>query len=36
MYLSKGLWGTALLYGVFILLAIKGYLDWHKPLKNRG
>jgi nicotinamide mononucleotide transporter len=35
MYLSKGLWGTAVLYGVFILLAFKGYLDWHKQLKDR-
>ena len=35
MYLSKGLWGTAALYGVFIVLALKGYTDWLKPLKNR-
>jgi nicotinamide mononucleotide transporter len=35
MYLSKGLWGTAVLYGVFILLAIKGYVDWRKQLKDR-
>ncbi len=36
MYLYKGLWGTAALYLVFIILAIKGYIDWLKPLKNRG
>ena len=35
MYISKGLWGTAVLYGVFIALASKGYLDWLKPLKDR-
>jgi nicotinamide mononucleotide transporter len=35
IYLSKGLWGTAVLYGVFILLAFKGYIDWHKQLKDR-
>jgi len=35
MYLNKGLWGTAALYVVFIFLAIKGYIDWLKPLKNR-
>jgi nicotinamide mononucleotide transporter len=35
MYLSKGLCGTAVLYGVFILLAIKGYVDWRKQLKDR-
>jgi len=35
MYLSKELWGTAVLYGVFILLAIKGYVDWRKQLKDR-
>ena len=36
MYLSKGLWGTAVLYGVFIILAIKGYVDWHKHLKDKA
>ena len=35
MYVNKGLWGTAALYAVFIVLAIKGYIDWLKPLKNR-
>ena len=35
MYATKELWGTAALYLVFIILAIKGYLDWLKPLKNR-
>lgn len=35
MYLNKGLYGTAALYGVFIVLALKGYLDWLKPLKDR-
>jgi nicotinamide mononucleotide transporter len=34
MYATKELWGTAALYLVFIILAIKGYLDWLKPLKN--
>jgi len=36
MYLNKGLWGTSALYGIFILLAIKGYIDWHKSLNNRA
>ena len=36
IYLNKGLWGTAVLYSVFIALAIKGYIDWLKPLKNRA
>lgn len=35
MYLNKGLWGTAILYVVFIALAIKAYFDWLKPLKDR-
>lgn len=35
MYLHKGLWGTAALYALFIALALKGYIDWLKPLKNR-
>jgi nicotinamide mononucleotide transporter len=35
MYINKGLWGTALLYFAFIILATKGYLDWSKSLKNR-
>jgi hypothetical protein len=35
MYVNKGLWGTAALYLVFIALALKGYIDWLKPLKNR-
>jgi nicotinamide mononucleotide transporter len=35
MYLNKGLYGTAALYGVFIVLALKGYIDWLKPLKDR-
>ena len=36
MYVHKELWGTAALYLVFIILALKGYLDWLKPLKNRA
>ena len=35
MYLNKGLYGTAALYGVFIVLASKGYIDWLKHLKDR-
>ncbi len=35
IYLNKGLYGTAALYGVFIVLALKGYIDWLKPLKDR-
>jgi len=35
MYVQKGLWTTAGLYFIFTLLAIKGYKDWLKPLKNR-
>lgn len=33
MYVQKGLWPTAVLYVVFCLLALKGYLDWRKQLK---
>ena len=36
IYLNKGLWGTAALYGVFVLLAIKGYRDWRKQLIDRA
>jgi nicotinamide mononucleotide transporter len=32
MYTNKELWGTAALYTVFIALALKGYIDWHKRL----
>jgi nicotinamide mononucleotide transporter len=33
MYVQKALWGTAALYLVFIILALKGYIDWRKYLK---
>jgi nicotinamide mononucleotide transporter len=33
MYFQKGLWPTAVLYVIFCLLALKGYLDWLKELK---
>ena len=33
MYVQKALWGTAALYLVFIILAVKGYIDWRKYLK---
>lgn len=33
MYLVNGLIGTAALYSVFIILAIRGWFSWHKELK---
>jgi nicotinamide mononucleotide transporter len=36
MYANKDLWGTAALYLAFVVLALKGYIDWLKPLKNRA
>ncbi|TAH03493.1 MAG: nicotinamide riboside transporter PnuC [Sphingobacteriales bacterium] len=33
LYIHKGLYATALLYFLFLFIAIKGYLDWKKNLK---
>ena len=33
LYIHKGLLATALLYFLFLFIAIKGYLDWKKNLK---
>ncbi len=33
MYIVNGLEWTAGLYGVFILMAIRGWIQWHKELK---
>jgi|DewCreStandDraft_4_1066084.scaffolds.fasta_scaffold00022_134 nicotinamide mononucleotide transporter len=34
MYIYKDLYATAILYFIFILLAIKGFLDWRKATLN--
>jgi nicotinamide mononucleotide transporter len=36
MYLYKGLNGTAVLYILLIVLAVKGYRDWQPPLPPKG
>ncbi len=33
LYIHKGLLATALLYFLFLFIALKGYLDWKKNLK---
>ncbi len=33
MYITNGLWMTAGLYTIFILMAIRGWILWHKELK---
>lgn len=33
LYIHKGLYATALLYFLFLFIAVKGYLDWKKNLK---
>ncbi len=34
LYIYKGFWLTALLYGAFTVIAIMGYLDWRRTWKN--
>ncbi|HEX8420404.1 MAG TPA: nicotinamide riboside transporter PnuC [Sphingomonas sp.] len=36
LYLQKGLWLTALLYAVFLLLAIWGLVDWRRVMARQG
>lgn len=36
MYLSQGLYPTAALYGVLLVLAIQGYLQWHRSYLSAG
>lgn len=33
MFLSAGLWPTAVLYGVFFVLAAMGYVEWKRTLR---
>jgi nicotinamide mononucleotide transporter len=33
LYIHKGLFATALLYFLFLFIALKGFLDWKKKLK---
>jgi nicotinamide mononucleotide transporter len=35
LYIHKNLFATAVLYFVFTLIALKGYLDWKKSLKTQ-
>ncbi len=35
LYIHKGLFATAVLYIVFLIIVLKGYLDWKKSLKNQ-
>ena len=35
LYLSKHLYPTAVLYAVFLGLAVKGYVDWRRDLRGR-
>ena len=35
LYLAKELHPTAVLYGIFLLLAITGLLDWKRVLKRQ-
>lgn len=34
LYIHKGLLATAILYFVFLFIALKGYLDWKKAMKQ--
>lgn len=36
LYLAKGLWLTAALYGVFLVLALWGLVDWHRAWRRRA
>jgi nicotinamide mononucleotide transporter len=36
IYTQKGIYLTALLYFVFLLIAIKGQIDWHRTWKNEN
>lgn len=33
MYMSKGLYGTSVLYVLLIALAVKGFVDWRKSMR---
>ncbi|WP_203310465.1 nicotinamide riboside transporter PnuC [Sphingomonas beigongshangi] len=35
LYLAKGLWVTAALYGVLLAIAVAGLLEWHRALYGR-
>ena len=35
IYLSKGLQPTAFMFGVYAILALKGYLDWRKDYRRQ-
>jgi nicotinamide mononucleotide transporter len=35
MFVSRGLYPTAVLYGIFLVLAIMGYRDWRRSWKSR-
>ena len=34
LFISRDLWPTALLFGVYIVIIIFGYRSWHKTLKE--
>jgi nicotinamide mononucleotide transporter len=36
LYLSRQLYPTAVLYAVFLGLAVKGYVDWRRDLRRRA
>ena len=36
LYLAKGLWLTALLYAVFLVLAVWGLVDWRRVMARQG
>lgn len=36
LYLSKGLQPTAVLYGVFLILCVIGFVDWWRKLRTQG
>ncbi len=35
LYAAKSLWFTAVLYGVFLAMAVAGYLEWSRKLPSR-
>ncbi|WP_347841175.1 nicotinamide riboside transporter PnuC [uncultured Draconibacterium sp.] len=35
LYLYKGLWATVFLFIVYTIMAVLGYLEWEKDLKNK-
>ena len=36
LYLSKGLQPTAVLYGIFLILSVIGFVDWWRKLRAQG